>query len=187
MGKRACVLLVEGFEEIEAVTVVDVLRRADVQVVTIGVDTRKVTGSHGICINVDAALDDIVAVGTTFDCVVLPGGMPGAARLRDSAKVQAFVVAQHAAGALAAAICAGPIALAHFGLLKGKHATCFPGFEDHLSAGGALIEHDAVVRDDHVITSRGVGTALAFSLVLVDCLEGTNVARTLATRMLVER
>lgn len=185
MGKRACVLLVEGFEEIEAVVVVDVLRRADVQVTVIGVETRKVTGSHGISINVDAALDDVTAVGTAFDCVVLPGGMPGAAKLRDSAKVQEFVTSQHRAGAIAAAICAAPIALGKFGLLDGKQATCFPGFEDQI--GGAIPQTDAVVVDGDVITSRGVGTALAFSLVLVDRLAGTDVARTLATRMLVER
>ncbi|MDP2340117.1 MAG: DJ-1/PfpI family protein [Deltaproteobacteria bacterium] len=185
MGKRACVLLMEGFEEIEAVVVVDVLRRADVQVTMIGVESRKVTGSHGISINVDAALDDVVAVGTSFDCVVLPGGMPGAAKLRDSVKVEEFVTRQHAAGAIAAAICAAPIALAKFGLLKGKKATCFPGFEEQL--GGAIAQTDAVVTDGDIVTSRGVGTALAFSLVLVDRLAGTDTARTLATRMLVER
>ena len=112
----------------------------------------------------------------------IPGNVPA---LRDSAKVQAFVVAQHHAGATAAAICAGPIALARFGLLAGKQATCFPGFEDQLT--GAILQTDAVVVDGDVVTSRGVGTALAFSLVLVDRLAGTDTARTLATRMLVER
>jgi 4-methyl-5(b-hydroxyethyl)-thiazole monophosphate biosynthesis len=178
-------LLIEGYEETEAVVVVDVLRRAEVQVTLIGVEGRKVTGSHGISINVDAALDDVVAVGTAFDCVVLPGGMPGAAKLRDSATVQEFVTRQHAGGAIAAAICAAPIALGKFGLLKGKNATCYPGFEEQL--GGARVQTDAVVSDGDVVTSRGVGTALAFSLVLVDRLAGTDMARTLATRMLVER
>ncbi len=185
MGKRACVLLIEGFEETEAVVVVDVLRRAEVQVTVIGVETRRVTGSHGISINVDAALQDVVAVGSCFDCVVLPGGMPGAGKLRDSAMVQEFVVAQHAAGAIASAICAAPIALARFGLLQGKKAACYPGFEEQL--GGALVQGDAVVVDGDVVTSRGVGTALAFALVLVDRLAGTDMARSLATRLLVER
>ncbi|HEY1099995.1 MAG TPA: DJ-1/PfpI family protein, partial [Myxococcota bacterium] len=96
IDKRACLLLCDGFEEIEAVTVVDVLRRADVQVSVLGVDHRTVTGSHGLTLKVDASLADVIDLGTTFDLVVLPGGMPGAGHLRDSDRARGFVVGQRA-------------------------------------------------------------------------------------------
>jgi 4-methyl-5(b-hydroxyethyl)-thiazole monophosphate biosynthesis len=185
------VLLADGFEEIEAVTVVDVLRRAGVQVSVLGASSsgsgaaaRKVMGSHGITINVDAALVDVAALDTRFDAVVLPGGLPGATNLRDSDRVRAFVVAQHGAGAVVAAVCAGPIALAQFGLLRGRKATCYPGFESELD--GAVVDASAaVVVDGDVITSRGVGTSLAFALALVERLVDADTARTLAGKMLV--
>ena len=181
--KRACVLLIEGFEETEAIATVDVLRRAELQVSLLGVEKRRVTGNHGISLNVDAALDDVIALGTDFDCVVLPGGMPGAAKLRDNVIVKGFVTAQHRKGAIAAAICAAPIALAHFGLLLGKRATCFPGFEDQL--GGAVFVADAVVVDGNVVTSRAIGTALVFGLALVEQLASPALAASLRSRMLV--
>lgn len=183
MTKRACVLFVEGFEEIEAVTVVDVLRRAGVQTSVLGVEQRQVTGSHGLTLRMDAALKDVVDLGTTFDAVVLPGGMPGAAKLRDSDVVRDFVLAQHGQGALAAAICAGPIALARFGLLDGKRATCFPGFEGQL--GGATYHEADVVDAGDVLTSRGVGTALDFALALVARLIDVDAATSLGQKMLV--
>lgn len=185
--KRACVLLADGFEETEAVAVIDVLRRAEIKVEVLGVESKKVTGSHQICIEADALLSD--RKNEKFDLVVLPGGMPGAATLRDHWGVQKLVQAQHASGGLVAAICAAPIALAKAGVLEGKRATCFPGFEEQLTAGGALAQAnpgaEAVVRDGNVITSRGVGTALAFSLALVEALRDGAVAKTLGERMLV--
>jgi protein deglycase len=184
MTKRACVLLADGFEETEAVTVIDVLRRAEIKVEVLGVESKKVTGSHQICIEADALLSD--RKSEKFDLVVLPGGMPGAATLRDHWGVQKLVQAQHSAGGLVAAICAAPIALAKAGVLDGKRATCFPGFEEQLVTGGAAgVTAEAVVRDGNVITSRGVGTALAFSLALVEALRDGAVAKTLGERMLV--
>lgn len=181
----ACVLIVDGFEEIEAVTVVDVLRRAGVKTSVLGVEHRKVTGNHGITLNVDASLQDVMSLGTRFDAVVLPGGMPGAARLRDSDVVRDFVLTQGAQGAIMAAICAAPIALAQFGILQGRQATCFPGFESQL--GGACVVTDrAVVVDDGVMTSRGPGTAMEFSLALVARLVGPDVAADLGRRLLVQ-
>ncbi len=181
----ACVLIVDGFEEIEAVTVVDVLRRAGVQTSVLGVEHRKVTGNHGITLNVDASLQDVMSLGARFDAVVLPGGMPGAARLRDSDVVRDFVLTQRAQGAFLAAICAAPIVLALFGILQGRQATCFPGFESQL--GGACVVTDrAVVVDDGVMTSRGPGTALEFSLALVARLVGPDVAVDLGRRLLVQ-
>jgi 4-methyl-5(b-hydroxyethyl)-thiazole monophosphate biosynthesis len=178
---RAAVLLAQGFEEIEAVTVIDVLRRADIKVDVLGVDAKQVKGAHAIVFDADALLSDHAA--DRYQAVVLPGGMPGAAKLRDDAAVQAFVRAHHAQGAWVAAICAAPIALARAGVLSGKRATCFPGFEDQLT--GATHVTQAVVKDGNVITSRGVGTALPFSLALVAALRDEELARTLAERMLV--
>lgn len=179
--KRACVLLADGFEETEAVAVIDVLRRAEVRVEVLGVEAKKCTGSHGIVVEADALLAD--RKSEKFDLVVLPGGMPGAATLRDHWGVQKLVQSQHASGGLVAAICAAPIALAKAGVLAGRKATCFPGFEAQLE--GALPETRAVVRDGNVITSRGVGTALAFSLALVEALHDAAAAKALGERMLV--
>lgn len=186
MTKRACVLLADGFEETEAVAIIDVLRRAEIKVEVLGVESKKVTGSHQICIEADALLSD--RKSEKFDLVVLPGGMPGAATLRDHWGVQKLVQAQHAGGGLVAAICAAPIALAKAGVLEGKKATCFPGFEEQLVAGGAQPQSSstaAVVRDGNVITSRGVGTALVFSLALVEALRDGATAKMLGERMLV--
>ncbi len=181
MPHQVAVLLADGFEEIEAVTVIDVLRRAGVDVVVLGVDGDAPVGSHGIAVKADALLAD--RAGGRFDVVVLPGGMPGAARLRDAPHVQRFIVDARGRGAHLAAICAAPIALGKAGALQGKRATCFPGFEAELT--GAVLSHDAVVEDGDVTTSRGVGTALAFALSLVARLRGADAAQTLAVRMLV--
>jgi protein deglycase len=182
--KRAAVLFVDGFEEIEAVTVVDVLRRAGVDTMMIGVERAQVTGSHAIALPMDCTLADTRA-DSAFDVVILPGGMPGAATLRDSGAARAFVVGQHRRGAIAAAICAAPMALGHYGLLAGRRATCFPGFEGELL--GASVVDDAVVDAGDVITSRGVGTALDFALVVVGRLVGADRAMTLGDKMLVRR
>jgi 4-methyl-5(b-hydroxyethyl)-thiazole monophosphate biosynthesis len=181
--KRAAVLFVDGFEEIEAVTVVDVLRRAGIETTMVGLEVRQVTGSHGIALVMDALLDDVAR--HRFDVVVLPGGMPGAGKLRDSSAARAFVVGQHGQGAIAAAICAAPMALGRYGLLAGRKATCFPGFEAELT--GATVVEDAVVDAGDVVTSRGVGTALDFALALVARLVDAGSARTLGEKMLVRR
>jgi protein deglycase len=180
---RVCVLLAPGFEEIEAITVIDVLRRADIETITLGVDGPVVEGSHGIRVQADATLGD-VAEGK-WDAVVLPGGMPGSARLRDDARVQALLVRQRAAGGKLAAICAAPIALSAAGVLAEKKATSYPAFESQLRCAAYLT--DRVVVDGDVTTSRGVGTALPFALSLVEQLRGAEVAQQVAERMLVER
>ena len=177
---RAAILLAEGLEEIEAVTVIDVLRRAGIEVEGLGVESMRVRGSHGIELVADALLNS--AEGP-WDAVVLPGGMPGAATLRDSPAVQQFLRTQAAAGSLMAAICAGPMALAASGLLQGRRATCFPGFEQHLH--GAYIEAAPVVQDQGVLTSQGPATALAFALTIVEILVGPAQAGALAQALLV--
>jgi len=181
--KKAIVLLAPGFEEIEAITVVDVLRRAGVEVTVAGVSEMEVTGSHGVTVKADRRLSE--AAEESYELVVLPGGLPGATNLRDDPGVQALVRAQHAAGRRVAAICAGPIALGAAGVLQGKKATSYPGFGDQLHAAHYL--EDAVVTDGNVTTSRGVGTALDFALALVAQLSGADAAEAQAQRMLVRR
>jgi 4-methyl-5(b-hydroxyethyl)-thiazole monophosphate biosynthesis len=180
--RSACVLLAPGFEEIEAITVIDVLRRADVETAIVAVDGREVTGSHGITVVSDIGVD--VAFDRRWDLVVLPGGMPGATNLRDHPRVQALVRAQRERGGLLAAICAGPIALAKAGALEGRRATSYPGFGPML--GAIDYREEAVVDDGEVITSRGPGTALAFALHLVERLVGAPARAALADRMLVD-
>lgn len=178
---RACVLLANGFEEIEAVTLIDVLRRADLEVTTLGVDTLTPRGSHDIEVRADALLAD--RSNEPWDVVILPGGMPGAAALRDHAEVQALLKRQIEGGKEVAAICAAPIALGAAGVLEGKRATCFPGFEDGLT--GASHSTDRVVQDGNVVTSRGPGTAMELALTLVERHAGSEKARSLKQKMLV--
>jgi 4-methyl-5(b-hydroxyethyl)-thiazole monophosphate biosynthesis len=181
---RVCILLAPGFEEIEAVTLIDVLRRADVEVVTLAVGSTAsldVTGSHHIIVRADKAL----AAGATesWDMVILPGGMPGSANLRDDLDVRALVQKQFKSGRRVGAICAAPIALAAAGILAGKKATSYPGFEKDLA--GATYLTSTVVRDGNVVTSRGPGTAFAFAFEIVNELCGRQAAETLRSGMLV--
>jgi len=184
MAQTALVILADDFEEIEAITVIDVLRRAGVDVTVAGLLSRYAAGAHGIRVNTDAALAETT---NEFDAVVLPGGMPGAKTLGDSAAVAAVVCRHFEAGKLVAAICAAPgMALAKFGVLDGRKATCYPGFEREFPATTEALT-DAVVTDGNVVTSRGPGTAMAFALELVSQLCGANVAADLGRAMQVDR
>jgi 4-methyl-5(b-hydroxyethyl)-thiazole monophosphate biosynthesis len=176
---KALVPLAEGFEELEAVTIIDVLRRAGVTVTTAALESSPVTGSHGISVAADTRLSQVL--GERFDAVVLPGG-PAAKRLRDDPRV--IAVLQHTAreGRVVAALCAAPIALEAAGVLAGKRATVYPGNE----LPSAHYVEERVVVDGNVVTSRGPGTALEFSLALVDMLVGTATASELAAAMIVE-
>jgi len=178
---RVCVLLAAGFEEIEAVTIIDVLRRAELDVVTVAVAQNPVKGSHGVVLQADRALTDVK--GEAWDMVILPGGLPGSTNLRDDPGVVDLLVRQAEKGKKIGAICAAPIALGKAGLLKGKKATSYPGFEDQLT--GALYQQAAVVRDGNIITSRGPGTAMEFSLQIVADLKGRTAADSLRKGMLV--
>lgn len=176
---RVLVVLAPGFEEIEATTIVDVLRRADISVTIAGLNERSVTGSHGIRIEADALLGEVDDSG--YEALVLPGGLPGAHHLRDDERVIALVRRFDQGQKWLGAICAAPIVLEAAGVLEGRRATSFPGQE----LPSANYAQSAVVRDGHVITSRGVGTALAFACELVARLESPQLSETLAQRMLV--
>jgi 4-methyl-5(b-hydroxyethyl)-thiazole monophosphate biosynthesis len=178
----AVVVLADGFEEIEAVTQIDVLRRAGVEVTVAGLSEGIATGSHGIGVATDLPLADL---DFEPDLVVLPGGMPGAERLGASTPVLDLLEKQHAAGRMIGAICAAPaFAPVAAGVLDGKRATCYPSYESRFSAATTAVE-DRVAVDGNVVTSRGPGTALEFALALVERLVGKAKADELQKAMLV--
>ncbi len=174
-----CVFLAAGFEEIEALTVVDVLRRADLEVRTVGVGGRQVTGSHGIPVVAD--LEEQSLDFNRVEMVVLPGGMPGAANLEKSPVVTGCLRDCSARGGWIAAICAAPSVLGHLGLLQGKKATCFPGYEGELA--GAQVAAGPVCTDGRLITGNGPGAAMAFALEIVRLQKGEALAEELRRGM----
>lgn len=178
---KVCVLLADGFEEIEAITVIDVLRRVDLEVVSAGLHSREVCGAHGITVRADRTLDEIAE--RAWDVVYLPGGLPGATNLRDDARVRALLAKQVAEGRTAAAICAAPIALEAAGVLAGRQVTSYPGFADELPSAAKYVE-DRVVVDGPILTSRGPGTAAELALEIVRRLRGPGAANELRTSML---
>ena len=179
----SCVLmpLAPGFEEIEAITVIDLLRRAGIEVHTAALGALRVTGSHGIAVEADILLDDVRA--SDFDMIVLPGGMPGAEHLKQDARVIELLRQFATQGRYTAAICAAPGVLAHAGLLTGRAATSFPGFLDAGSAPGIRLKSEPVVTDGKVVTSRGPGTAIDFGLALIELLEGPEARRVVEERL----
>lgn len=167
---KVLVPLADGCEELEAVTIIDLLRRAGIEVVSAGLKPGMVKASRGVQLMPDMTLD--TALQDDYDMIVLPGGMPGAANLKADARILDFLKKMAAAGKYTAAICAAPMVLAEAGLLAGKRATSYPGFLDTLP--GIVHSNDAVVRDGCVLTSRGPGTAMDFALALIDALEGSE-------------
>jgi len=161
----AIVPLIDGVEEIEAISIIDILRRADIDVTTAGVEHSTVTGSHKIPITTDRLLAELHH--REFDLVVLPGG-PGTTNLGSSALVRAIVERHHRAGKWIAAICAAPSILAAYGLVEGKTATCHFSVDSKMK--GAKLVDDPVAVDGKIITSRGAGTAVLFALALVEHL-----------------
>ena len=169
------VFLAEGFEEIEALAPLDLMRRAGLAVTTVGVGGVSVTGAHGITVIADLADTDYCDPAP--ELVFLPGGMPGTLNLAASATVTDAIHTATESGAYLAAICAAPSILGDLGLLKGKEATCYPGFEDRLT--GATLSHHRVVRDGKIITATGMGVAIELGLCLVELLCGKEKAEEL--------
>jgi 4-methyl-5(b-hydroxyethyl)-thiazole monophosphate biosynthesis len=166
---RVLVPLAPGCEEIEAVTVVDILRRAGIEVITAGLEAGLVKASRGTVLVPDTELDQ--ALRQEYDMVVLPGGMPGAEHLKNDPRIVALLQRMAATDRYVAAICAAPMALHAAGVLEGRRATSYPGVLDQL-AGSHRYEKQAVVTDGKVVTSRGPGTAMDFALALVELLAG---------------
>ena len=160
--------LAEGFEELEAITLIDLLRRAGFDVITAGLNEQPVRASRGNVIIPDTSLDKVAA--QPFDLIVLPGGLPGADHLRDNPTLQGMLKKQNEAGKMIGAICAAPKALASAGVLTGRQITCYPGALDEVDSSDFEITRDSVRIDGNVITSRGPGTAMDFALQLIELL-----------------
>ncbi len=168
------VFLANGFEEIEALAVVDVLRRAELDVLTVGVGEDFIVGSHQIPVACDISEKNLV-LDERVEAIVLPGGMPGTLNLEKSEIVQKAIDRAKENNKLICAICAAPSILGHKGLLNGKNATCFPGFEEELF--GANVSKDFVVRDGNIITAKGMGSAVEFGLQIAEVLTSKENAQ----------
>lgn len=174
--------LADGFEEVEAVAIVDVLRRADLEVVTAALEGTVATGAHGLRIETDAALGEL-DLGR-FGALVLPGGMPGTTHLAEDGRVLGLVRSLVGEGGTVAAICAAPLVLAAAGVLEGHAFTHYPGITEGLPRGASEAR---VVVSEPLVTSRGPGTALEFALALVERFRGAEKAAELERAMLVAR
>ena len=171
--KQVCVFLANGFEEIEGLTVVDLLRRAGVEVTTVSITGEKtIHGAHGIDVQADKLFEEMNFVDQ--DMLVLPGGMPGTLHLGAHEGLERLLRQFYNDKRYLAAICAAPSVFGKYGFLEGRRATSYPGFEEQLV--GAECVADAVVVDEFVITSRGMGTAIPFSLALIELLTGAEKA-----------
>lgn len=163
--KKAIVLFKEGYEEIEALSVVDVFRRANIECIMVGMDTIDVTSSHHITVKMDQLYSDSLK---DADAVILPGGLPGAEYLRDDPRVIDLLQSFNQQKKIIGAICAAPIVLQKAGLLKDKQYTCYPGMSSDIEDG---VHHDKLVEcDGHIITARGPGASLAFAYTLLEKL-----------------
>ena len=178
MQKHALVILAEGNEEIEAITQVDLLRRADIKVTVAGLSWVEVKGSHDIVVKADMPLEQFSG---EFDAVIVPGGMPGTVYLYKSEAVLSIVREAYSKGLLCAAICAAPLVLDTAGILEGKKFTCYPSIEEKINNG--TFSEEKVVVDGNIITSRGVGTAIPFALAIVEYLLGKEKSEELAAEI----
>lgn len=185
-AKKSYIFLANGVEEVEAVATVDALRRAGMEVVTVAVaDTPVVEGATSQKLVADSLIADVDLSGA--DWLIVPGGVPGAPNLHASKKVNDALVAHYAAGGRIAAICAGPaVVLAPTGILKGLKATCYPGLQDKLAAGGASYVDSPVVIDGRLITSEGPGTTLEFAKAIISATLGAPKAAEVLSGMLLQ-
>ena len=174
------VFLAKGFEEIEALAPVDVLRRAGVEVKTVGVTGKRVSGSHGVSVNCDITINE--ATFDELDGIILPGGLPGATNLEADETVNKFIDYAWDNGKIIGAICAAPMILGHKDLLRGKNATCYKGFEKDLT-GAHIIDRPAV-RDGNIVTGWGAGGALDFALLYLETIsENEELSKKIARNM----
>lgn len=171
--------LADGFEEIEALATLDILRRGGVEISTVGVGKTDITGAHNICVKADMFEQDIDRL--SIDGVILPGGLPGTTNLEKSATVQSVLDIAYENEKLICAICAAPSVLGHKGFLKGKEAICFPGFESELV--GAKLSEKRVVADGNIITAIGAGASFEFGFKILEVLKGKEVADNLKAAM----
>ncbi len=159
--------LAEGFEECEALIPLDIVRRANIEIKTVGISGKTVSGSHNISVVCDTVIDDIEFTDD-ISAIILPGGMPGTLNLKANKKLEQFILTANSKGILISAICAAPLILGNLGLLKEKTAVCYPGFEDELA--GAKISSNTVAVCDNIITAKGVGAAFEFGFEILNKL-----------------
>jgi 4-methyl-5(b-hydroxyethyl)-thiazole monophosphate biosynthesis len=191
MTKKAIVLLAEGFEEVEAVSPIDYLRRAGIEVTIAAIGNYEtshrlsVKGARGIQINADTTLAELIKNGVgSYDAVIAPGGMPGAANLAASKETSTLLKDMAVSGKLVCAICASPaVVLAPLGLLSGKRFTCYPGMEEKVTDG--KWSEDKAVVDGNIITSRGAGTAGEFAIAIIEKLLNETAAKKIADSVLL--
>ncbi len=179
---KVVIPLADGFEEIEAMAIADVLRRAGITVTLAGLHSGPVEGAHHIKVVPDSTIDKISSA--EFDMIVLPGGQPGSDNLSANGLVKALIQDFHAKGKLTGAICAAPYVLAGAGILEGKQATAYPSYSGKLA--GAIYQEKTVVEDGLIMTSRGPGTAICFALAIVGRLVGREKADAVKESMLVK-
>ena len=177
---KTAIFLADGFEEIEALIVVDLLRRANIEISTVSIMGRKnVTGSHNITVEADALLEETDF--DSLDMLILPGGMPGTTNLADCKALTDKIKEFDEKNKMLCAICAAPTVFGKLGILKGKKACCFPGREDDLL--GADVQTSSVTKDGHFITSRGMGTAIDFGLAIIEHYQGSDAATSMASKI----
>ncbi|WP_321343178.1 DJ-1 family glyoxalase III [uncultured Draconibacterium sp.] len=181
--KKIAVHLAEGFEEIEAISIIDTLRRAGFEVTVVSMNkSMEVEGAHEITLKADTLFEDLDY--DNMDMIVLPGGMPGAANLKAHSGLREQILNFSDMKKPLAAICAAPMVFGNLGLLKEKQATCYPGFEDELH--GAIITGEAVEEAENIITGKGAGVAIKFALKIVEKFKGKEIADELGAKMIVQ-
>ncbi len=183
--KSSYIFLADGFEEVEAITVVDVLRRAGIKIYTVSInDTPVVTGAHGIPVAADRMYTDVNNFNDA-DWLILPGGLPGAENLANFAPLTSLLKAHAADGGHIAAICAAPaLVLAPLGILKGKNATCYPDFANQCMTYGAKMHNSPCVDDGNVVTANGPASSIRFALTIVQQTLGDQTAQSIGQGML---
>ncbi len=180
--KKIAVHLAEGFEEIEAISIIDVLRRADLNVTIVSISEKlEVVGSHGIKIIADKLFKEVDY--ELIDMIILPGGMPGAANLNEHLGLREQILNFNESKKMLAAICAAPLVFGNLGILKNKKATCFPGYENQLH--GAIATGENIEVSENIITGKGAGVAIDFALKIVEILKNKKFADDLGKKMIV--
>ncbi len=180
---NTAILFAPGYEEIEGLTIVDILRRANINTSIIGVDEKEVTGAHNVTIKTDQTLDELNI--DEVDALILPGGAPGFKNLQKNKMVLSMIKEVHKKKKIVAAICASPIVLATAGILNQKKATIYPGMEAEIKKAKGTFVDDLVVVDDNIVTSRGPATTILFSLKLVEILKDKNTSEDVGEKILL--
>lgn len=180
---NTAVLFAPGFEEVEGLTVVDLLRRANINTSIIGVEEKKVTGAHDVTITTDKTLDKVNI--DKLDALILPGGAPGFQNLRKNKTVLSLITEANEKKKIVAAICASPSVLATAGVLENKKATIYPGMEEEIKKGGGILQDDLVVVDDTIVTSKGPATTMLFALKLIELLKDKETSEDVKNKVLL--